>query len=146
MKRERLEDYVVSIPDFPEPGIIFRDITSVLQDEDGLQMAIDEMQKLVAGIEFDTLFSNGLYSEIGRNAIETADRIRTALIQKGYQLVFDSPTNQIFILLEKEQAKNLSEKIVMGFWENPDENHTIMRIATSWATKADDVDALIRVL
>ena len=100
----------------------------------------------VAGIEFDTLFSNGLYSEIGRNAIETADRIRTALIQKGYQLVFDSPTNQIFILLEKEQAKNLSEKIVMGFWENPDENHTIMRIATSWATKADDVDALIRVL
>ena len=100
----------------------------------------------VAGIEFDTLFSNGLYDEIGRNAIETADRIRTSLIQKGYQLVFDSPTNQIFILLEKEQAKNLSEKIVMGFWENPDEDHTIMRIATSWATKADDVDALIRAL
>jgi len=55
MKKERLEDYVVSIPDFPEPGIIFRDITSVLQDEDGLQMAIDEMQKLVAGIEFDVI-------------------------------------------------------------------------------------------
>ncbi len=55
MKKERLEDYVVSIPDFPEPGIIFRDITSVLQDEDGLQMAIDEMQKLVEGIEFDVI-------------------------------------------------------------------------------------------
>ncbi len=55
MKKERLEDYVVSIPDFPEPGIIFRDITSVLQDEDGLQMAIDEMQKLVAGIDFDVI-------------------------------------------------------------------------------------------
>ena len=55
MKKERLEDYVVSIPDFPEPGIIFRDITSVLQDEDGLQMAIDEMQKLVEGIDFDVI-------------------------------------------------------------------------------------------
>ena len=55
MKKDRLEDYVVSIPDFPEPGIIFRDITSVLQDEDGLQMAIDEMQKLVQGLEFDVI-------------------------------------------------------------------------------------------
>ena len=55
MKKDRLEDYVVSIPDFPEPGIIFRDITSVLQDEDGLQMAIDEMQKLIEGLEFDVI-------------------------------------------------------------------------------------------
>ena len=55
MKKDRLEDYVVSTPDFPEPGIIFRDITSVLQDEDGLQMAIDEMQKLVQGLEFDVI-------------------------------------------------------------------------------------------
>ncbi|MCR4755980.1 MAG: adenine phosphoribosyltransferase [Lachnospiraceae bacterium] len=55
MIKERLEDYVVSIPDFPEPGIIFRDITSVLQDEDGLRMAIDEMQKLVQGLEFDVI-------------------------------------------------------------------------------------------
>ncbi len=55
MIKERLEDYVLSIPDFPEPGIIFRDITSVLQDEDGLQMAIDEMQKLVKGLDFDVI-------------------------------------------------------------------------------------------
>lgn len=55
MKKDRLEDYVVSIPDFPEPGIIFRDITSVLQDEDGLQMAIDEMQNLIEGLEFDVI-------------------------------------------------------------------------------------------
>lgn len=55
MKKDRLEDYVVSIPDFPEPGIIFRDITSVLQDEDGLRMAIDEMQKLVEGLDFDVI-------------------------------------------------------------------------------------------
>ena len=44
---KKVEDYVRSIPDFPEPGIIFRDVTSILQDADGLQLAIDEMQHFV---------------------------------------------------------------------------------------------------
>ena len=52
---KKVEDYVVNIPDFPEPGIIFRDVTSVIQDADGLQLAIDEMQKLLEGVEFDVL-------------------------------------------------------------------------------------------
>lgn len=52
---KKVEDYVLSIPDFPEPGIIFRDVTSVIQDAEGLQLAIDEMQKLLEGVEFDVL-------------------------------------------------------------------------------------------
>ena len=52
---KKVEDYVLSIPDFPEPGIIFRDVTSVIQDAEGLQLAIDEMQKLLEGVEFDIL-------------------------------------------------------------------------------------------
>ena len=52
---KKVEDYVVSIPDFPEPGIIFRDVTSVIQDAEGLQLAIDEMQKLLDGVDFDVL-------------------------------------------------------------------------------------------
>ena len=52
---KKVEDYVVSIPDFPEPGIIFRDVTSVIQDAEGLQLAIDEMQKLLDGVEYDVL-------------------------------------------------------------------------------------------
>lgn len=52
---KKVEDYIVSIPDFPEPGIIFRDVTSVIQDAEGLQLAIDEMQKLLEGVEFDVL-------------------------------------------------------------------------------------------
>lgn len=52
---KKLEDYVVSIPDFPEPGIIFRDVTSILQDADGLQLSILELQKLLEGVEFDIL-------------------------------------------------------------------------------------------
>ena len=51
----KVEDYIRSIPDFPEPGIIFRDITSVLQDADGLQLAIDSMIKLLDGVEYDVV-------------------------------------------------------------------------------------------
>lgn len=52
---KKLEDYVVSIPDFPEEGIIFRDITSVLQDAEGLRLAIDTMQDLVKDLEYDVV-------------------------------------------------------------------------------------------
>lgn len=52
---KRIEEYVRSIPDFPEKGIIFRDVTSVLQDADGLHLAIDEMQKKLDGIDFDVV-------------------------------------------------------------------------------------------
>ena len=52
---KKIEEYVRSIPDFPEPGIIFRDITSVLQDADGLQLAIDSMIKLLDGVDYDVV-------------------------------------------------------------------------------------------
>ena len=52
---KKIEEYVRSIPDFPEPGIIFRDITSVLQDADGLQLAIDSMIKFLDGVDFDVV-------------------------------------------------------------------------------------------
>ena len=52
---KKIEDYIRSIPDFPEPGIIFRDVTSVLQDGDGLKLAIDEMVKLLDGVECDVI-------------------------------------------------------------------------------------------
>ena len=100
----------------------------------------------IAGIQFDTLFSDGLYSEIGRIAIDSASRIRAALLEKGYCLAFPSPTNQLFPLLENRQAERLSEKVDMSFWERVDENHVIMRLATSWATRDDDVSHLISLL
>jgi len=52
---KKLEEYVRSIPDFPEPGIIFRDVTSVLQDADGLQLAINMMQDQVADLDYDVV-------------------------------------------------------------------------------------------
>ena len=52
---KKIEEYVRSIPDFPEPGIIFRDVTSILQDADGLQLSIDLMQKKLEGLDFDVI-------------------------------------------------------------------------------------------
>lgn len=52
---KKVEDYIRSIPDFPEPGIIFRDVTSILQDADGLKLAIDEMAKCIEGVECDVI-------------------------------------------------------------------------------------------
>ena len=52
---KKIEEYVKSIPDFPEEGIIFRDVTSVLQDADGLHLAIDEIQKRLEGLDFDVI-------------------------------------------------------------------------------------------
>ena len=52
---KKLEDYVVSIPDFPEEGVIFRDVTSILQDANGLHLAIEEIQKLLEDVEFDVV-------------------------------------------------------------------------------------------
>ena len=100
----------------------------------------------VAGVQFDALFTGELYFSIGKTAIDAADRIRAALHERGYRLAWDAPTNQIFVVLEKEQAAALSEKIEMSFWENVDETHTIMRIVTSWATQAEEVERLIACL
>ena len=52
---KKLEEYVVSIPDFPEPGIIFRDVTSVLQDADGLRLAIDTMEEKIRELDYDVV-------------------------------------------------------------------------------------------
>lgn len=52
---KKIEEYVRSIPDFPEPGIIFRDVTSVLQDKEGLKLAIDSMMSLLEGVDFDVV-------------------------------------------------------------------------------------------
>ncbi len=98
------------------------------------------------GVQFDTLFTDDLYFKISRNAIEMADRIRAVLIEKGYKFLIETTTNQIFIILENEQLKKLREGVAVSFWEIVDDTHTAVRIATSWATSEDDVNALCGIL
>ncbi len=98
------------------------------------------------GIQFDTLFTEDLYLAISRNAIEMADLLKMALKEKGYEFYLETPTNQIFVVMEDEQLKKLQEQVRVSFWEKADRNHTVIRFATSWATQKEDVEALIALL
>ena len=98
------------------------------------------------GIQFDTLFENNLYFEISKNAIETAEKLKEILKRKGYKFYIETPTNQQFIILENNDMNRLNEKVVFCFWEKYDENHTVVRFATSWATKMEDVEKLEEIL
>lgn len=98
------------------------------------------------GVQFDALFSDDLYTRISRNAIETAGMIKEAFRQKGYRIYMDSPTNQTFVILSNETMEELAKQVAFDFWERADESHTVVRFATSWATKTEDVQALISLL
>lgn len=100
----------------------------------------------ILGIQFETLFNDNLYLKIGEPAISAADKIREALKSKGYELYFDTPTNQIFVVLDNETMARLEKIIVFSFWEKISEDKTVVRIATSWATKISDVEKLITAL
>ena len=99
-----------------------------------------------AAHQFDALFTDGLYERLGETAIRAAARIRGALTEKGYPLAFDSPTNQVFPILDAAQYARLTALVEMGFWEKLPDGRTVMRLATSWATTDADVDALIALL
>lgn len=98
------------------------------------------------GLQFDALFSDDLYLRIGVSAIAAADKLRSALRRLGYTLYFESPTNQIFLVLEDRQLAALAKEVDFSFWEKYDDTHTVVRLATSWATPAASVDRLIAVL
>ena len=98
------------------------------------------------GIQFDVLFTDRLYWKISENAIRTAMELKKILQEKGYQLLLDAPTNQILVILEDRQLKDLEKQVKFSFWERYDENHTVIRFCTSWATKMEDVEALKQFL
>ncbi len=98
------------------------------------------------GVQFDALFTDGLYERIGKSALQHAANIRKALLDKGYELYVDSPTNQLFPILTDDQLSHLGERVNYSFWERLEDGRTVIRLATSWATTADAVDTLIEWL
>lgn len=98
------------------------------------------------GIQFDELFKDHLYEHIGESAIAFADRIRAAWKQCGYRLYFETPTNQVFCIVEDAKMQRLAGRVEFGFWEKYDESHTVIRLVTSWATCEEDVRELIGLL
>ncbi len=100
----------------------------------------------VLGVQFDALFTDDLYMEISKSAIDKAEQMKEIFKQKGYTFYMETPTNQQFILLENSKMEELSKEVVFSFWERFDENHTVVRFATSWATEQEDIDKLKEVL
>ena len=98
------------------------------------------------GIQFDTLFTDDLYGRIGRYAIGMADKLEEIFRDRGYEFFLETPTNQKFIVLTNEEAEKLAEKVEYGFWEQPDDDHTVIRLATSWSTTEEDLIQLERAL
>ena len=97
-------------------------------------------------LQFDELFTDDLYQKISQNAVTFAMEIKQALTQKGYRLYLDSPTNQQFFIVPNDMLDDLSADVVYGYMERYDENHTVIRFCTSWATTKEDVDALLAQL
>lgn len=98
------------------------------------------------GVQFDTLFTDDLYRTISVHAIKMAMKLKEGFIAKGYPLLLDSPTNQQFVLLDKEQFAHLEQNFKFSVWEPVDENRTAVRFATSWATREEDVDTLLSAI
>ena len=98
------------------------------------------------GVQFDALFTENLYFRIGRYGIDMAERLKDIFASKGIRMFIDSPTNQQFPVLENSRMEKLKEKVSFSVWEKYDENHTVLRFATSWSTTEDDLRALSEAL
>lgn len=95
------------------------------------------------GIQFATLFTDGLYMQVAQHAINEAMRIKEALQAKGIAFLIDSPTNQQFPIFSNTQLDTLEKMFRFSVWQQIDDTHTAVRICTSWGTTHENVDRLI---
>lgn len=98
------------------------------------------------GIQFDTLFTDELYFRISRHAIEMAEKLKEVLRDKRLPFAWESPTNQQFVIMDDRKMEQLREKVVFSFWEKADQYHTVVRFATSWGTKEEEIEELRNLL
>ena len=96
------------------------------------------------GLQFDALFTDGLYQEISAHAIAMAEKLREAFTAKGYTYLAPNRTNQIFVIVPDAHLAKISEQFEYSYDQRIDATHSCVRFCTSWATKEENVDALIR--
>lgn len=124
----------------PQPGLIRQFDTIVKQR--GVLLAKGRL----LGLQFDTLFTDGLYLKIARHAIDMADRIVEGLKANGYTFYIRPQSNQLFVQLENSLYEKLAQRIGFEVWEKRADGTTVVRIATSWATREEDVAELLEEL
>lgn len=95
----------------------------------------------LVGVQFDALFTDNLYFRIARHTIDMAMKLRKLFIEAGFQ-VTDSFTNQQFVKLSQTQIEQLKRNVLFETWIPIDEEHTLCRFVTSWATTEADIQAL----
>lgn len=98
------------------------------------------------GIQFMELFKDNLFFDLAKHANEMATLLQDALIEENYKLLIKSPTNQIFPIMPNSHIEKLREKYSFNTWEEYDEDHTIIRLVTSWATEKERVLEFIKDL
>ena len=98
------------------------------------------------GIQFDALFTDNLYFKISENAVNCAEKLKTILKETGFEFAWDSPTNQQFVIISNERLEKIRKFVNYSFWEKYDDNNTVIRFATSWATTDDDLEMLRNIL
>lgn len=96
----------------------------------------------VLGLQFDTLFTDDLYFRVSRHAIDMAQALRRVFAKHGLSLGIDSPTNQQFVILSKEQKQRLTKEIAFEIWEPLPDDRLLCRFVTCWATTEADIAAL----
>ena len=98
------------------------------------------------GLQFEALFTNDLYMELSRHAIDMAMRMKAVFKEKGYEFWLDSPTNQQFVILPDAIVDELSKKMEFTHWGQASGHRTICRFVTSWATTEEEINELKRLL
>ena len=98
------------------------------------------------GIQFETLFTEGLYWRAADHAVRLAQKLKQLFVAKGYRLPFDSPTNQQFVCLPNEVIDRLLAHVTFELWGPRGERETVVRFVTSWATREEDVEKLGEIL
>ena len=100
----------------------------------------------LTALQFDTLFTDGLYFKLGAHGVRMAQQVRRLLLEKGFECFVDSPTNQQFFLLDGDTLERLGREVAFDVWEKCSDGRTVVRFATSWATTQEQVNALGRIL
>lgn len=98
------------------------------------------------GLQFDELFTDNLYFDISRRAITLAERIRQAIEQKGWPYLVENRTNQIFPIVPDGALEKLGERFCYSYDSRVDADHSAVRFCTSWATKEENVEALVKAI
>lgn len=96
----------------------------------------------VVGVQFDALFTDDLYQQISRHAIDMAQQVVCIFRDRGYRFYLDSPTNQQFVILPNAEAARLRQEVAFEEWCPYDDAHTVYRFVTSWATTQEHIDVL----